>query len=327
MTSSAPATSPDLLALLARGARAYHARGSRAEVTVEGGSVTFHGAVVRGLEIYGGDCAALWSAEHDTDLSGFDGITLRARGDGRIYLVRLRTRETFAEVAYATEIAPPEGAWADIEVPFSSFEASTTFQVLPGHPPLDPAAVTTLGLATYWQEGPFSLEITAITGYRMSPGAAPPPAADAEVWARWLHEVLFPLALVAAGLSGETTPVDIFAGAGARREDRRIPCYEDSAEIRTEELLVVRAALQAARRAGDARSRLTGQAIVYLAMEAAYELAIAADLVADVSAVGSVPLEFLDREAAAEKAFEPFQRLDDAIAAALRAAGLALDEA
>jgi monofunctional biosynthetic peptidoglycan transglycosylase len=326
MRSSAPPPATDLLPLLAVGSAVFHRGESRCALAVEGEVVSFRGDISAKLQIYGGHCVALRSGEQRLDLSGHEALALRVRGDGRRYLLWLRTGETFSEVAYEADFETHPDAWRDLVLPFSALEATTDWRVLPGHPPFDPAAVTEIGLTTYWQEGPFSLEIAALAAQGTAGSRHLAPGSVGEAWARLLEERLFPLALRAARLRPETTPEAVFAGAGERRRERRIPCYEESAELRTEDLLAVRAALTAARHTGDLRSHRAGQAIVYLAMEAAYELAVAADVVVDTSCEGSAQSNYLEREAVAEEELARFQALDGPVSAALREAGLALDE-
>ena len=61
-----------------------------------------------------GGFASIRSQWSDYDLTGYDGIVLRVRGDGRAYQVRIRAEETGSEIAYATLIETEVGIWKDI---------------------------------------------------------------------------------------------------------------------------------------------------------------------------------------------------------------------
>jgi NADH dehydrogenase [ubiquinone] 1 alpha subcomplex assembly factor 1 len=308
----------DLLAALG-GAAVSTDKLSRAELAWQDGIAIFRGEVALGPHFYGGDIAAIRSASAPYDASGEDGLMLSARGDGRRYLLRLTTSDSFFGVRYEAELAPST-EWQDIALPFSAFRSVTDWRTLPGHPPLDPAKLRTVGLAVYREAGPFRLDLAALRGYR-DPSQMRP---KNEPWDRWIDAVAFPLALEAAGLPAGMGAGEVFAAAEERRSSARIACYEESAEIRCESLLAVRAALSAERHGA---SPLVAQAIVFLAMEAGYEQAIAADLVADTWNAGvPPPRDFLDREAAADRVFARWEALDARIEESLEQAGLELTE-
>lgn len=140
------------------------------------------------------------------------------------------------------------------------------------------------------------------------------------MWEAWLEEVLFPLALGAAGLPASTRAEEVLA-----RPRDVIRCYEDVAEVHCEELLAVQAAELAARHAGSARSGALRDAIVHLAMTAAHELAVADDLLAIVPEGCGLPADCLDRRWAAALVVDRWRALDAPIRLALARAGLALE--
>jgi monofunctional biosynthetic peptidoglycan transglycosylase len=313
---------PDLLSAFAAGALAGSDHASRAELSVDAGVVVFRGAVTRQLQFYGGDAARVRTAAEHHDLSSFDGLTLRVRGDGRRYLLRLTTSASFAGTHYEACFDPGAGQWNEITIPFSAFRAICNWRELPGHPPLEPGDICTFGFAVYYEEGEFQLEVASLEGHSAPAETQAVDRDQKDAWSRWLEAVLFPLALEAAGLPGSTSAGEVFAGAHERRASARTLCYEDSAMVRSEGLLAVRAAQLAPRRTDDRSSSLIGEAIVYLAMEAAYELAIASDLVA---AAPDAPPDFLEREARADRAFSRWEALDAPVRAALSDAGLSVE--
>jgi monofunctional biosynthetic peptidoglycan transglycosylase len=118
-----------------------------------------------------GGFASVRSRPDVRDLSDFDGIVVRVRGDGHRYGLRLRTSEAFDGVSYQAVIEPPAGEWADIAVPFSDFRPVFRGRTVPDHPPLDTSRVTTFGLIIARQEGPFRLDIDSIHAYSDSDDA------------------------------------------------------------------------------------------------------------------------------------------------------------
>jgi monofunctional biosynthetic peptidoglycan transglycosylase len=136
---------------------------SSSDMLIEDGVAVFHGEV--SLENNGG-FASVRSEPRDHDLSAFDGLVLRVRGDGKRYKLRLRTTPSFDGPSYQAMIHPVPDEWHEISVPFSDFRPVFRGRVLPDHPPLDPAEVKTIGLLIAdKQAGPFRLEIEWIAGY------------------------------------------------------------------------------------------------------------------------------------------------------------------
>jgi monofunctional biosynthetic peptidoglycan transglycosylase len=109
-----------------------------------------------------GGFASVRSRPERHDLSGFDSLLLRVRGDGKRYGVRLRTEDSFDGVSYQASIAPPAGEWVELVLPLADFEPVFRGRVVSGHPPLDPAKIRTFGLIISRQEGPFRLDVAQI---------------------------------------------------------------------------------------------------------------------------------------------------------------------
>lgn len=129
----------------------------------ESGHASFRGVV--SFDNNGG-FASVRSRPEVRDLSSFDGLILRVRGDGKNYGFRLRTSASFDGVSYQASLAPPAGEWNDIFIPFSDFVPVWRGRPVADHPPLDPSRITTLGLIVSRQAGPFQLDIANVRGYR-----------------------------------------------------------------------------------------------------------------------------------------------------------------
>jgi monofunctional biosynthetic peptidoglycan transglycosylase len=85
---------------------------SRSRMHAEKGIAIFEGFV--SLENNGGFCSVR-SEPTPTDLSAWDGVRLRMRGDGQRYSFRLRTDARFDGVSYQCRFVAPGGTWEWIE--------------------------------------------------------------------------------------------------------------------------------------------------------------------------------------------------------------------
>jgi len=130
---------------------------SSSGMEIHDGVAVFSGTV--SLENNGG-FASVRSAPARYDLSDFDGILVRLRGDGKRYAVRIRTTDAFDDVSYQAKIRPPDGEWREIFLPFSDFQPVFRGRKVRGHPPLDPSQIRAFGLLIAdGQQGPFRLEV------------------------------------------------------------------------------------------------------------------------------------------------------------------------
>ena len=100
------------------------------------------------------------------DLSGFEGVTLRVRGDGRSYQLRFRTDGSRQGMAYKSEFRTSPGEWMELSLPFSGFEPTVRGYRPPGVGPLDTARLRQMGfLIGDKREGPFHLEIAWVQAF------------------------------------------------------------------------------------------------------------------------------------------------------------------
>jgi len=123
------------------------------------------------LENNGGFSSIRKRAEHD--LSGYDGIRLRVKGDGRTYQLRLQTdarlRNNFNwPVSFSGEFETKAGEWVVVDVPFSDLRQSFRGRKLTSHT-FDEQRIELLGiLLADKQPGPFAIELEWIKAYRKS---------------------------------------------------------------------------------------------------------------------------------------------------------------
>ena len=103
------------------------------------------------------------------DLSAFDGLVVRVRGDGKRYGFRLKTDASFDGVSYQMSIGPPAGEWTDLRLPFDEFVPVYRGRTVDNHPVLDPGRIMTFGLIISRQEGPFRIDIESVNAYSAPP--------------------------------------------------------------------------------------------------------------------------------------------------------------
>jgi peroxiredoxin len=117
-----------------------------------------------------GGFASIWSAGPARDLQEFDGLYIRARGDGRRYRLTVRTDFPIAAGSYRREFGTTPETWIEVFLPFAEFEASSYGRPVAGAPPLNRARVASIGfLLADKKAGPFALEVAWIKAHRGVP--------------------------------------------------------------------------------------------------------------------------------------------------------------
>jgi NADH dehydrogenase [ubiquinone] 1 alpha subcomplex assembly factor 1 len=115
---------------------------------------------------HGGGFASVRTPPARLDLTGYAGLRLRARGDGKRYKFCIRTDPAFEGIVYQAGFRPEPGGWRTVDLAFEEFVPTLRGRAVPGAGPLDRSAVTTLGLLIGGRQlGPFRLEIASITAY------------------------------------------------------------------------------------------------------------------------------------------------------------------
>ena len=101
------------------------------------------------------------------DLSAYDGLAVRVRGDAKRYDLTLKLDRAFDGVMYQTRFEVQSAGWTEVRLPFADFVPTYHGRVLTDRPPLDPAKIRTIGfIISDKQEGPFRLEVDWIRAYR-----------------------------------------------------------------------------------------------------------------------------------------------------------------
>jgi NADH dehydrogenase [ubiquinone] 1 alpha subcomplex assembly factor 1 len=101
------------------------------------------------------------------NLSEFDGIELKVRGDGQLYSFNLRDVHSWNSHRLTVEAPVSEdGEWHTIRVPFDELTPTRFGRVISTAPDLDQSRVRSMSiLISDYQEGPFRLEIASIALY------------------------------------------------------------------------------------------------------------------------------------------------------------------
>jgi len=131
--------------------------------TKEQGELIFAGST----NTNGGGFSSIRTQPFTLDLSNYDGIQLRVRGDGRRYTWQLQTTARYRgyPVSYWTDFDTLDGEWSTVNIPFSSFYPQFRGFKLDG-PELDPSEIKELGLYIYdKKDGPFELRLDSVEAY------------------------------------------------------------------------------------------------------------------------------------------------------------------
>ena len=128
------------------------------------GTALFTGTV--SLENFGGFASAS-SLPSDYNLSGFEGIAIRVKGDGKRYKCTVKTDTAFSGFTYQAPFKAENGAWSIIKFPFKTFVPTFRGSVMDDVEPIDAGKVKSFGfLIADKQKGPFKLEIDWIKAYK-----------------------------------------------------------------------------------------------------------------------------------------------------------------
>lgn len=125
----------------------------------ENGAARFSGNV--SLENGGGFAQILYS-KTSFDLTGFQGIELRVKGDNKPYELRFETdaeRVSYAQSFFAAD------AWQEVRLAFADFQPTYRGRAVLDAPVLNAAAVRTVSFLVA-QEGEFELFISEVEAYK-----------------------------------------------------------------------------------------------------------------------------------------------------------------
>ncbi|MEO1583706.1 MAG: CIA30 family protein [Planctomycetota bacterium] len=131
--------------------------------SVGGGEIRGGALVLSGtLNTNGGGFSSVRASDKRWDLSGFEGVTARVRGDGRTYMIQFRTGQQVQgrTVSYRGEFTADAG-WTEVFVPFNDLSPSWRGQDLSAFAePINPSDIRSLGvMLADGRDGPFRVEV------------------------------------------------------------------------------------------------------------------------------------------------------------------------
>ena len=100
------------------------------------------------------------------DLSGYAGLEVRVRGDGRTYELLLRTNDHFDGIAWRARFDGGNGAWTTTRISFDEFIPTFRGRPLTNAARLDRKSIQQIGfMLANKQPGPFLLEIDSVRAW------------------------------------------------------------------------------------------------------------------------------------------------------------------
>ncbi|KAL5175416.1 Uncharacterized protein HKD37_08G021627 [Glycine soja] len=110
------------------------------------------------------------------NLSAYDGLEFRLKGDGRRYKIIVRKSSDWDTLGYTAGFDTEKGKWQSIQVPFSSLSPVFRARTVSNAPPFDPSIVLMFSkfesdgkLNETFVEGPFELPVSSIRAYIKDP--------------------------------------------------------------------------------------------------------------------------------------------------------------
>jgi monofunctional biosynthetic peptidoglycan transglycosylase len=135
---------------------------SRISIT-EKKTALFQGTV--SLENSGG-FSSIRTHPRDFELSGYQGLMVRVKGDGKDYRLHLRTDDTYEGTAYQAHFSTEKDEWITVRLPFDDFIPVFRGRIINDAPQLDLRSIRRMGfMIADKQEGPFRLEIEWVKSY------------------------------------------------------------------------------------------------------------------------------------------------------------------
>jgi monofunctional biosynthetic peptidoglycan transglycosylase len=114
-----------------------------------------------------GGFSSIRTIPKDFGIGNYEGLRIRAKGDGRVYQFRLRLDDDFDGIAFTQEFQTTENTWLEINLPFASFVPTYRGRILRNVTPLVAANIRQLGfLIADKTSGQFNLTVDCIVAYR-----------------------------------------------------------------------------------------------------------------------------------------------------------------
>ena len=126
----------------------------------------------KNLEFYGtlslennGGFASVRSKTAKMDLSRYDGLVFKVRGDGRNYYLNVHVPSFQIAFSYRASFKTEKDKWTEVTIPFADLKATSFGRIVEKAKPLDASNVEAVGfLLADKKAGPFKLEVAWIKG-------------------------------------------------------------------------------------------------------------------------------------------------------------------
>jgi monofunctional biosynthetic peptidoglycan transglycosylase len=126
----------------------------------------------KNLEFYGtlslennGGFASVRSKAAKMDLSKYDGLVFKVRGDGRDYYLNVHVPTYQIAFSYRANFKTEKDKWTEVAIPFTDLKATSFGRVVEKGKPLNPRTVEAMGFVLADNKaGPFKLDVAWIKG-------------------------------------------------------------------------------------------------------------------------------------------------------------------
>jgi len=114
-----------------------------------------------------GGFASVRSYLEENDLDGYEGVIVKAKGDGNVYSLRFRTNQNYDGISYQAKFKSDKTEWKEFKIPFSEFKPTFRGRFVPDEPVLESKNIRQAGiLIADEQWGEFELDIQWIKFYK-----------------------------------------------------------------------------------------------------------------------------------------------------------------
>lgn len=121
----------------------------------------------------------------EISFENYKGISLRVKGDGRLYYVNLYTNINIPAGSYRASVQTIPGKWLEFFLPFSDFQATSFGRSIPFFPSLNKNRIQRMGfMAADKKQGRFALEVSWVKAAKKLSNDAPHMPDSAQ----WLKE-------------------------------------------------------------------------------------------------------------------------------------------
>jgi uncharacterized surface protein with fasciclin (FAS1) repeats len=119
-----------------------------------------------------GGFASIRTRPADLNLTGYNTIALRVKGDGRTYYLNLRTASARAAGSYRAPLRTRKGTWQEVRIPLTDFTYSAFGRRVAGAERLTADKIRSVGFTLAdKQSGPFRFEVDWIRAEQMTGSA------------------------------------------------------------------------------------------------------------------------------------------------------------